>query len=159
MFSGSLPSQWLLIALGIGLFFIFHRLIKSERLPGPPGEGILLMSSFVCDPFLPEVDPLIFPFSSSGRMGDPFSFGDYPGSLRFSMGPFPFLFRIVIGPPDAEASVPSAPHHPDGDDDNQDGCEDDQDDQKVFGDSHAVVLGGLDRGGSGCGLGCDRTDG
>ena len=149
MFSGSLPSQWLLIALGIGLFFIFHRLIIAERLPGPPGERIFLMSSFVCDPLLPEADPLIVPFCSSGRMGDPFSFGDYPGSLRFSVGLISFLFGMVVGPSDAEASVPSTPHHPDGDHDNQDGCENDQDDQKVFGDSHAVVLGGLDRCGGG----------
>ena len=34
----------------------------------------------------------------------------------------------------------SASHHPDGYDDNQDGCEDDQDDQEVLGDSHAVIL-------------------
>ena len=66
-----------------------------------------------------------------------------------------FVLRLLVFGSFPSRIGSSAPHHPDGDDDNQDGCEDDQDDQEVLGDSHAVVLlSGLDRcdGGHGCGV-------
>ena len=118
-----------------------------EGLPGPPESGDLLCPSF-CVPIFPEADP-----PSSIRLH-----GWFSGGPLLRSGIIPALFGCwwfgpsypvvrVIGPSDARASVASAPHHPDGDHDDQDGGEDDQDDQEVLGDSHAVVLSRLDRSG------------